>query len=43
MDRGAWWATVHGVVELGVTYQLSNNNLGVVRVKKTQSWTELSD
>ena len=43
MDRGAWWATVHGVAELGVTYQLSNNNLGVVRVKKTQSWTELSD
>ena len=43
MERGAWWATVHGVAELGVTYQLSNNNLGVVRVKKTQSWTELSD
>ena len=23
MDRGAWWATVHGVAELGVTEQLT--------------------
>ena len=23
MDRGAWWATVHGVVKLGMTEQLT--------------------
>ena len=23
MDRGAWWATVHGVAELEMTEQLS--------------------
>ena len=23
MDRGAWWATVHGVGELGATEQLT--------------------
>ena len=28
MDRGAWWATVHGVEkELVMTYQLNNNNI----------------
>ena len=27
MDRGAWWATVHGVVKaLDMTYQLSHQN-----------------
>ena len=28
MDRGAWWATVHGVTkELDITWQLNNNNI----------------
>ena len=28
MDRGAWWATAHGVKkELDTTYQLNNNNI----------------
>ena len=28
MDRGDWWATVHGVAkELVMTYQLNNNNI----------------
>ena len=27
IDRGAWWATVHGVTkELDMTYQLNSNN-----------------
>ena len=25
MDRGAWWATIHGVVELDTTEQLSTH------------------
>ena len=46
MGRRAWWATVHGVAELGMPYQLNSNNLpyaGVVHVKNTQSWMQLSD
>ena len=28
MDRGAWWATVHGITkELDTTWQLKNNNV----------------
>ena len=26
MDRGTWRAAVHGVTELGMTYQLNNSN-----------------
>ena len=26
MDRGAWWVTVHGVTESGMTEQPNNNN-----------------
>ena len=25
MDRGAWWATVHGIAELDMIQQLNNN------------------
>ena len=26
MDRGAWWATAHGITESDTNYQLNNNN-----------------
>ena len=26
MDRGAWWATIHGVADLDMTSLLNNNN-----------------
>ena len=25
MDRGAWWATIHGLTESDTSYQLNNN------------------
>ena len=28
MDRGVWWATVHGVTESDMTEQLNNNQMG---------------
>ena len=32
MDRGAWWATVHGVTkELDMTELLNNNKLELIR------------
>ena len=33
MDRGAWWAIVHGVAkEWDITWQLNNNNNNLIRV-----------
>ena len=26
IDRGAWWATAHGITESDTNYQLNNNN-----------------
>ena len=30
MDRGAWWATVHGVAELDTTEQLGMHTLFLI-------------
>ena len=34
MDRGAWWATVHGVTELEMTQQLTLYFLVMQRVQR---------
>ena len=31
VDRGAWWATVHGVTELDTTEQLSMHTYSVIK------------
>ena len=37
MDRGAWWATVHGIAkELDMTERLSNNHLFAILKSKKQ-------
>ena len=35
MDRGAWWATVHGVAELDKSLQAINAGEGVERKETT--------
>ena len=32
MDRGAWWATVHGVVELDMINHTSNSSIIILLV-----------
>ena len=32
MDRGAWWATVHGVAELDTTEQLTHTHFPLNRL-----------
>ena len=38
MDRGAWWATVHGVIELDMTEQLSTHTHYIPRTYLFYNW-----
>ena len=44
VDKGAWWAPVHGVTELDMTERLStaqhNQNVAFLCLGKASSWTE---
>ena len=35
MDRGAWWATVHGITESDVTEQHTHTLTGIERTSPT--------
>ena len=38
MDRGAWWAIVHGVAELDTTTEVTNTFLGLFLFFKLFNW-----
>ena len=41
VDRGDWWATVHGVTELDTTEWLNNNNQQITGMKTGYSEEEI--
>ena len=42
-DRGAWWATVHGVAKGLDMTQLLNNNYGISKVRKSSFLNDKQD
>ena len=42
MDRGAWWATVHGVIKEPYITQQLNNNWGMRRARVFQAEEKLT-